>query len=597
MPPLTLRFVQDPQGIISIEAREGERQAHGTSLTTDAGNRLLAISPTPALRPVLLSSHWTQAEERAGNALLHALGAGAVAHTLQQRFGAGIARKEMVPLCLQLPTEALQALPWELLAEHAGGLPAETQNLAVVARQVQGAQAELAPAAPRLRVATWSLTPEDTVCRTQMGILDELALIHTNAPALMVSENAAPPAEPGDALVLFIVSHGVRADDAVGLWRPDGALDAGSAGQWLLPWLRRASMVVLSTCWGGGEARNPSDVPATRFVTVGARAVVGPRLPCSGRAAAAFAGGLIQALVQGDSLVSAVVAGRRRVAGLGAAHEDSRWHNHRLFLADGAVLEWSPVVTRGAADASRLLDATWAEARDAGLGYVGVEHLAFALARGAGHGLLAGYIRALLAPVVQRLMKQIMSLRASSMVAEPVPTPRLKRLMDVAAGDQDTLLRALGNDPGHRLHDLVDASLLPAALLRSVDAGSTFWDATLTHMDPGQAPVQGDGPLALEVLGGPEDGRRIAMTPGLRIGGPDSGAEEVLYRATTCMDERLGIRCILVLDGRTIETSAPLQLHRRGGKSGTLSGRIELMAGDELRLTNATRLRVLAEAR
>jgi len=122
--------------------------------------------------------------------------------------------------------------------------------------------------------------------------------------------------------------------------------------------------------------------------------------------------------------------------------------------------------------------------------------------------------------------------------------------------------------------------------------------AAVLGMDriPGGAAVPGGGPIVgFEVIGGPEDGRRLVPETGETIGreAPEEGPDVGLYGETALVDRRLSRQHLVWRGQGRIELRRRGVLERRGHERVLGSQEVRLELGDRLRLGSGTFLRPL----
>jgi hypothetical protein len=297
---------------------------------------------------------------------------------------------------------------------------------------------------------------------------------------------------------------------------------------------------------------------------------------------------LLGALAQGATVIEGVAAGRRAVAGLALPHPDGRWANFGLFVASldplhgGAVQAtcwrpagWpnpSPEAARVLADARLLAERT-------GAGFVGWEHLLRAL-DGASLDAPSVRLRVQLQRGLGEAEGRLGQLRPlAGGRADWAGTPRLRRLATqlrpgFTAG---SLLRALTAEP-------------PWAALLQLDGEDVYEhpDFETVQTQAGERTGTVSEPAAaLEVVGGPEDGRRVALQPGqvLGRGGPKGAADHRLYGQAFLCDPFLS-RAALVWQGDRVEARKARRL--RAGRWSVVEASCDLRVGDVLALSSAT---------
>lgn len=356
-----------------------------------------------------------QAEEDLGRALIRILGS---SQQLTQSFASeyGAARAQGQPLVVLVDAEdpEVRRIPWELLAGDEAGLPLEAAHAGIVARLLPGrGRPAVLPENLGVNVAVWCPTPADPVCAEVLEALD-LTLARSEAgPAYRIDPHAGttPPPEIGST-VLHIVCHGQHDAEEVRLLVGQDSAGPPVAVARLAAWVATADVVVLDVCEAGATTQSLLDALPGRFIAAGARAVIAPTRRCGGRAAEAFTAGFYSSWARGGSLAMSAAAGRNEVAAMGLGVQDSRWYNHVLYVPDADAPSragpppafWRPEGwPRPRREAEQLLRVAKELSDRDGLGFVGVEHLALALAHGEGSGVLTTRIRLLLAGKVGQL--------------------------------------------------------------------------------------------------------------------------------------------------------------------------------------------------
>ncbi len=523
------------------------------------------------------------AEEGAGRALGAVLRA--VPSAIAFARGRAVERGERFALLVDVESEALRALPWELVGEDA---PIEATG-GLVARLGEGVYTPRA-AASDLRVARWCPTPDDPACCALLERQDR-ALARMGLPGALTVTPSAPPTE---VTVLHVVCHGVRDGDAVTLALGDDDQAHSSAAHALATHLKAARLVILDVCDSGDDTPRALDNLAVRVVACGAEACLAPAGPASVEAAATLAEGVWTALAAGDDLASAIARGRRAVRALGIPHPDSRWFNHRLIVVSGEVLEapppvqptWRPAgLARPSPEAASLLETARTLATELGGGYVGVEHLALALERWGGGGVRTRSLR-FLCPYAElrAIIGAFTPTEASSQ--DDKGTSRFRRVALSDGFSADELWASLLDDPGLVLHDLGKfGEIARAAAPTGLSTLMSFHDGLVDEEVARPA-------VRLEVVGGPEDGRWFEPHAGETIGrwGDASPPTHALYADTAVTDRRLS-RQHLRWEGAGRVFCFKKVWRRRAGRAEAFEGEVILLEGDVLVLSPGTRVR------
>ena len=425
---------------------------------------------------------------------------------------------------------------WELLAATPDAPSLEAADDAIVVRLLPGRLSEIPRQSERLRVCT--VVAQDTsadpvVQRVVAAVTQATADAGFEAPV----HTLVP--EPEDLVVLHLVAHG---EQEGGIFQ---TVQGGEGADTLvarLPFLARVDLVVASICHGGHAGT--ADLPG-RLLRAGAPACVAPRGPVQAEAAVAFVQGLYRALAQGLDVVGAVAHGRRAVRSLGLPHPDARWHLFSLAVAHldrvadspRHVLGWRPEGWPApASSAARVLREV--ERAGAPVGYVGVEHLVAVLA----DAELPAGLKAKIRPRAEELLR-FQYLRRQGSAGPLHVSPWLAGLgRDLpAAFSVADLARALTTRGW--VHLLVLAGQLDVPLPRAtVPDGVTAYGATEAAEDE---------VTHLEVLFGPEGGRRLPATPGASVGRFHVGkpADQPLYRDTPVTDSELSRAELRWLEG------------------------------------------------
>lgn len=590
---LQLSLLAEPTGgwILSL-GRPGAQPVRGhlagagvAELRLAVGRALQAVE-APALALAGEDAEWTAAEDDAGRRLGRALvGDPALARLLSQAEGAAQARGEPLVLLVGAEEPAARALPWECLALEALGPPLERNGQGLVVRL--GPASGSPPRAGPVQVLVWRSEARDPgVERLARSVERSL-----RAAGFPVSPAGAEPGE-GPALVVLI-GHGEAVDAGLRLRGEGGARAPGSVAHALAPWVSRARLVIAFVCEGGVRPAGAPDGLVDRLLLAGAESVLACDTRLSEEAAEAFLDGFLPALSQGQDLARATIAGRRAVAGLALPWPDSRWWRMQLTVADGEVLSRGlrgPALLGGRRPGVGLastLERAWGEARRRGHGWLGVEHLALALdPRQLSDPRLRQLLRVYQGPIERRLQQ-----------FEPAPAPE-GRLSPRLRSALDRL------SEGFEVDDLVGVLLadLPAPLgLRlGLVGGSVPMDPfggglvdDAATRDTGSPDLLGDGPACrLEVVGGPEDGARLELRPGVVLGRWSEGGELglALYRDAGGVDGFLSRRHLAAQAEGRVELLRPARALIGEGAPRRVSGVVELRPGHLLALTEATLL-------
>ncbi|MCB9743965.1 MAG: CHAT domain-containing protein [Alphaproteobacteria bacterium] len=537
----------------------------------------------------------TEAEERAGQQLLQALCADpALAAAWSELRGEARGRGAPLRLAVDVLGARLSALPWELLTESAEGGQLEVSG-GLVARLCAGEDAP--PRAGSLRLRRWVPWRGDPVVEARLQALEALS----HDLGLELIDALEEPARAGD--VLHIITHGARAGDPFRLVA-EGVERAGAEALAALQGaLRGCRLAVLEVCHGGACTRSELGDLGRRLVAAGVPACLAPGQALGASASQAFLEGLYQGLVEGQDLPEATRAGRLRVREAGDPRPEERWHGFQLLvstvseLAEAEAAGWRPEGwPRPAPEAAALLLGARELAERRGHGFVGLEHLCLALERAPGGGPLTARVRVKLGDAPARLLARLSRL-------EPQPegqpdwrgTPRLRRWAGTLPPgfDLDALWRCVAEDPHHGLHALVDGGLLPPEQSpETVDPSLFFGEAPARESGP-----RGFGPAgALELIGGPEDGRVLRLRPGQSLGRAweGAGAAPSLYAGTALGDRRLSRKALTWVGPGQLQLHRPAVLERWGQRQELRAPALSLSIGEQLLLTRSTRLLAVA---
>lgn len=579
---------------------------HGADLDGKLDGSRIEIARRRALqelrppRGLQLPAHLPQAATRergVAGALLDAVLGGAAMARLRDRLcrTRGEAGLGGLTLGVDLRGAGAADLPWELLEavpdDHA------LSGLSVV---------RVVPARPRepaegraLEVLLWCPDPDDPVTRPFVeplrGFLDGLE----GVSALLLDpslQQPPPPPAPGAVRVLHVLGHGQRSSDAlarVDILGVGGPAGADQLSRRLAPVLATCTLAVLEVCEGAAAGPAELVTPAARFVAAGLPACVGPTRPVAATASSAFVEGLYAQLSIGASLLAAVQEGRRRVELVAiSSHPAWRWWNQALLVGDLRTADASLIRPRegeGARPRLRtILDA--AQVRGERDGFVGVEHVALALAEGEGPTALAaafaGYKERILAPFsalrrlegteVQRTDRLAALLAQLPDLADPwalasalLRSPALVALLGPAAisSMRRTLLAGSGTAYSTAVSALASDGSPSGELRAGAGTASSTNPGALPNEDEPMVPLGG---LVFEVVGGPEDGRVLRLhSPGQllgRWGGRSSPGPGELF-AGGATSSRVSRRHLEYLGGGRVRLLASGRHHPVGGGS------------------------------
>jgi len=549
------------------------RPAAGT-VSAAALTALGAASEAPRPRVMIpgRDAAVTRAEEAAGEALGSALRAAPEVHgRLRALAGRAAGQEAIAVLVVDAEDASVRGLPWELLALE-GQLPAEVAGELVVARLGVGLPAGESVPGRGLWSRPWCATPEDPTCARLLAHHARLGL---------------PGAGPEGGGVLHVIAHGQAGLDAVAVALEE-RVDAGAAGARLAAALDGAAVAVLAVCGAGRAMDRELDDLAGRLLACGARSVIAPRRIASADALERFSDGLYETLAAGKTPAEAVAAGRRAVRAWGHPHPASRWSAVSWFVRDLVAAAAGPLAPpswrpggwpRPDAEVGAWLRRARDHAAARGDGYLGAEHL-LATLDGAG-GPRAEAVR------------QVMRWRAGALACHEAAT---RSLIPQPHDRGDRLTPRLAGW-ARRLADGFDAESLCALLAEAPWPGSDGGGAAppLTDETWATAEATGGPAAALEIVGGPEDGRRLLLSPGETLGrhAPVGGPEAALYRDTPLTDRKLSRRHLAWEGPGRARLLRPGRRLRAGATHPLEPGSCELRAGDRLLLTEATGLLAL----
>lgn len=535
--------------------RPDRPKAHGFVPPLQARGVRLAAGMLPVDSFSANASTWAKGELRVGRALFAALEAsGPPGKAYLRAIEAAKASGEALVLLVCVPN-ALRDVPWELLPPDNGHPSLEVTGMGAIVRRVLDAPRPTPPDADVAVHAVLEAFAQDTAVRPVHDIIGA-AWTEAGRPAPVSLDDA-----PGARLVTLVLGkRGRRALSRILLdgSEADPVSELAERGELVWP-------IVTS-----GELRLPSPLRRlpTRLVERGAVAALGGDTRMDPDAAAAIARGLHAALLGGESLLAATIAGRASLRELDLPMADARWWRTRLWIGHASTLTRIPIPLGETIDAwpAPAPDAADLLRRAAGLGaadgYLGVEQLAEALLHGAPLGL------ADLATQIER-RRAIWDSRSRLLAwaRPPGAVPLTPRLRDIAKS----------------LPVGFDSKDLWAAIL----ADPYGWRRWLT----GDTDIEPSPAAALVVLGGPEDGRHIVLDPGDGLGraANDVRSEVQLYADTLRSDPRLSRRHLRWLDEGWIQLLAPARCKSPGGEPIRIpEGPMAIHAGDLLELTPTT---------
>lgn len=608
MQPVLLQLTGDADGGLLVALGDGQTAPARHRISPERAAAVLdaveeALSVVDDVLIPGFDGERSDAEERAGRALSEVLQGADVARRLGQLIGEARGAGLDVVLVVDCGCPVWDAQPWELLCASPDGQPLEVAGDAVIVRLADGVGSGVTRRR-RLRMLTWSPTPDETRCA---GLLEHLETLG-DCVAVPPDEGSVPVEDDGCHDLLHVVCHGASVAEGSRLLVDDSDRGLGTAAHLLGGALPRFGLVVLDVCEGGRPTARQVANLAGRFLATGARACVAPAEVAVVDACSAFAEGLHGALGGGAGLVAAVAAGRRQVRALAHPDPGARWSTFRLFVASLSVASGGPMVTAAAMPAGwpevaddllGLLDAAAAVAHREGAAHMGVEHLAMALPEVRGGGLATGLVRSRVLAVGRETWRD---LQVGVVSAGPRPevlpfTPRLVGWgagLSSGAGLEDFWRVALA-DPGCGLHALPgDPLVLPASddTLDSAtwNPGAPAARKLLVGFDAVAGPARG-----LESVWGPEDGRRWEMAPGEVLGRASrrSTIAHPMYRHTATVDRALHRRQLTWRGQGVAHLHHAVRRVRRGFSTMLDSGDATFHPGDVVVLTAATWLRIV----
>lgn len=586
---LTLQVHPEPMGGWALQlTRLGQAPIAGSLSAAEVEalteRQRALLRPPPVIVPGQVTRR-EENEEAAGRVLAQVFAAPGFAELLHEAIGEGLGA-----LVLDAEHPAAHALPWELLCATANSPPLEEERGAVIARLSFGAQARPTPPASRLRVLAWCGRPDDPALRRVATALQSLCArlgvsLVTLPPDL---HRGLPEPEPDTVDLLHLLCHGERAEGALRLRLPGADGSSGSLSALLDGPVDRFGLVIVGVCKGGAVSAHRLNDLSGRLLRRGVTACLTPAEPVRADTLIALMEGLLPKLVAGADLNSAVLAARRAVRANRSPHPDSRPYTVQLQVSDLGRLNGAPLLRaphglpgwpRGDAALNAWLCRAKERAEALGLGYLGVEHLILE-ARPEDGGLThRAAVRALAA--AQLLLTRLLG-GLSERPDRRLPltlSPRLAQL-------------------GPRLPDDADADALWALLLGDAHPGLGLLAPRLSALGPGLdvsalSRSHDGGPSrpaeSLELVFGPEDGRRITPKPGEVLGREkaDSSAQHPLYVGQTAIDRHLRSDHLTWLGPGAVSLRSSLIPTANGG-SRPVKGPTPLRDGELIWLTEST---------
>lgn len=518
-------------------------------------------------------------------------------------------------LVLDARSDDLRNLPWEVLSALPPAHP--LAGVRVLRLMPTPRPRPLRTGRLLLEVLLWEPAPDDPITA---GLASRLAQLADELPRARL---VRLPADLGDLpelnggrvpRVLHVLCHGHEAAERIVLEASAAGASAGAMARGLGTLLDEVDLVVFGVCEAASDRVRPLEAPAPRLAAAGLPAVVGPRLAVDPEAAAAFDAGLYSEICRGADLVQAVEEGRRRVARLDLAHPSGRFYNPALYLSDLRVATGSgclapPRIAGWAPGASAVEEVvSLAIGRARSTGFLGVEHLALALAESAHLGRPARAFRL----HKDQFEAALEHLRIREPSPEPPPT---KRLLGLAASfepgfgvedfalallDTPSLRLLVGEAEARRLRGFLSLSddtedrrevVGPADTEMELDRDPDSVADPITQSAPPGPPAERPldcptGALVLEVLGGPDDGTLVVLSVrGEVIGRWDQG-EMVpgpgrLFRPPLPESTRVSRRHCRYLGGALLELGASVRV-LRADSGASIDHRLSRHAADSL---------------
>jgi hypothetical protein len=538
--------------VIEVEAAQVER-----IWRLAAALRGLEDGPVPAPDPA-----WDQAERELGAALGALLErSGQVRTALREAIAVAQLRDEGLAILVDAPSEAISALPWELLVDVERGQYFEALGTAVVVRVGPAPSVGHEPSDVTAWTASAWCAGDDAASQAYVaGVGAQIG-----SKGIEFIERTEQP-----VTLLHLVAHGEVDANRLLVALSGERVPADAVVHGLRDRLRDALVVAIGVCNGGTSPSALTDV----VLQAGAPTVIAAASSLPVEVASRFFSGFATAVVGGSSLGMAAAAGRRRVRTEAFPFADGRWHAMRLTTSDVRVacwvhgrardVWWPSIWAPASREAVDVLRQARAVAVEMGQGFLGVEHLLVVLpAR-----LPAFRMWAVQPEELRRVYEYVEASEVAS--REPRLSPRLVSLLATlqpgySASDLFRLLQRETVPVLRRLKRELSSKLFnprqsddtrEATLWGGGDASSIVWEMRAAE--------------ELEVVGGPEDGRRITLGPG-----------EVLGRWA----QELKCDVSLYDGGQVRDLSLPRRAARR-----TESGELELFGrGDRVEMAVPTR--------
>lgn len=514
---------------------------------------------------------------------------------------------ELTYLAIDARNTVFRDLPWELLER------CRPDGRVRVSRVPDRVTTPFPGGAYHIEVHLWLLDSGDQVSRRLahhlervISSLDRVCLRPFDWESLGVSQE-------GVFHVLHIVGHGTQAVDQVVLQlEADRRIATESAARWLEGHLGGLGLAVLDICEGGSGQVDPLDAPATRLIAAGVPACVAPRIPYGADASAEFATALYKSLAAGDSVPEAVHRGREALLRLAIGHPSCRWWNPVLNVSHPSLCQAPPPLRRRTSPLSLPVGRVEAEqvlfhAMDMApaQGFLGIEHLSLALSRSTGPSPLLSAVCSSLEALGQQVLAY--GLRAGD---KWFPSPRVRSLLATLPPDFDleAVLNRIVAVPWV-FRQLPPRVYLPVVGLSPRTDGRND-TLPLDFFSPANASGGAELRLVLEVWGGPEDGRRIQLSPeGGSLGRWDPSPHESweqeglrsakstwLFQDSLATDRTVSRRHLHFTSSHIVTALGPTTLERAGTVRGIQGESVSLELGDVLRLGRLTQCVVQLEA-
>ncbi len=501
-----------------------------------------------------------RAENAFAQALVEAL-SGATSAWAHLQLLRGRSEAAGAPLVVVVDTDTPE-VEWELMSLGDG--PLEASGSGVVVRWAHGSSA---PRSASPTAAVWLATDDPA----SIAVADAARASLAAAGLELVGVDERPS-------VLWLVAHGTPGQQALEVAMGRGAASAAAVSANLAGALEAATLAVVAVCHGGAARASRHDALVGSLLAAGVPAVLAPATAVPVELLLHLAEGLGGGLGRGESLARAHASARRHVRAWAFPHPTARWTAMRCHVCAIDVLDtvlrpvgWAPDGwPQPDAAASAWLEAARADAERRSDGYVGVEHLLRTLAAAAAGGPVTAALRRAAAEHLRPYEAASASLLPQRGHAALEVTPRLERVG-----------RGLGSAFGlDALASCVMGELAAPPVLEPAAFGvETLESVAHPHT----------GPIDVEVLGGPEDGRRLTPTPGATIGRAGGDADIALYTSSRLTDRKLSRRH-LTWRGDTLDSVRPFQVE---GPEGPRDPRLPLRPGDVVEVTRATRLRAV----